>query len=122
MSNPNIHRKPKDEVERVFLYNTRDSSGEWVPQVFNKGAWVFMQPAPTGSHCVRDRGNLDQHWKGRLLGFKDHRVNGMVAIFKHVYSMPNMCLRQTNPTTFPSNCKFSLFNVIKDICIGLRVC
>lgn len=100
------HRRPKEEIEELVLYNTRNDIGEWVPHVFKKGSWVFMQPSAIGPHRVRQRGSLDHHWKGRLLGFKKDKKNGMVAIVQHVFSIPNMHLHQENQQkAFPSNCK-----------------
>ena len=106
MSSSHSHRRPKQEIEELALHNTRDDSGAWVPKVFKKGAWIYMQPSAIGPHRVWQRGTLDHHWKGRLLGFTKDKNNIVVAMVQHVFSIPNMHLRQDNQRKpFPSNCK-----------------
>ena len=106
MPTSHSHRRPKQEIEELVLHNTRNDGGEWVPQMFRKGSWIFMQPSAIGPHRVPQRGTLEHHWKGRLLGFKKNKDNGMVAIVQHVFSIPNMRLRQENRwKAFTSNCK-----------------
>ena len=106
MSSSHSHRRSKQEIEELALHNTRDDSGAWVPKVFKKGAWIYMQPSAIGPHWVRQRGTLDHHWKGRLLGFTKDKNNIVVAMVQHVFSIPNMHLRQDNQQKpFQSNCK-----------------
>ena len=83
---------PKQEIEELVLHNTRNENDEWVGEQFHKGCWIYMQPAAIGPHRVRRRGVLDQHWKGRLLGFKTKKVEGMVAIVQHVYCLSDIHL------------------------------
>ena len=98
---------PKEEVEELVLHNTRNENDEWVGERYHKGCWIFMQPAAIGPHRVRRRGVLDQHWKGRLLGFKRNKVEGMVAIVQHVYSHSDIHLHsQGDRKGFTSNCNF----------------
>ncbi|KAI5070311.1 hypothetical protein GOP47_0014654 [Adiantum capillus-veneris] len=82
------------------------ANGALLVQVFSKGSWIFIQR-------VRNHGNLDEHWKGRLLGFKNHRVNGTVAIVQHVYSWRSMRLRNGSSRDFPIHYIFSS-NLVED--------
>ena len=85
MVTPTTHRRPKPETQEVVLHNMKNSMGEWMPQVFTKGYWVYMQPSNAGPHRVRCRGVLERHWKGRLMSFKETK-SGMVAVVQHVYA------------------------------------
>ncbi|MCO5572702.1 hypothetical protein L7F22_026461 [Adiantum nelumboides] len=60
-----------------------------------------MQPSAIGPHRVQNRANLDHHWKGKLLGFKNRKDKGIVVIVQHVFSMSSMKLRQ--PPRFPTH-------------------
>ena len=97
---------PKQEIEELVLHNTRNENDEWVGEQFHKGCWIYMQPAVIGPHRVRRRGVLDQDWKGRLLGFKTKKVEGMVAIVQHVYCLSDIHLcSEGERRGFTSNCK-----------------
>ena len=109
---------PREEIEELLLHNTRNENDEWVGERFCKGSWIFMQPAAIGPHRVRRRGVLDQHWKGRLLGFKKKRVEGMVAIVQHVYSLSDIHVRSDGERKgFTSNCK-----ILTPLFILLKIC
>lgn len=64
-----------------------------------------MHPAAIGPHRVRKRDVLDNHWKGRLLGFKEKKAVGIVAVVQHVYSLSDIYLPSQNRRAFPINCK-----------------
>ena len=73
---------------------------------FEKGSWVFMHPAAIGPHRVRRRDVLENHWKGRILGFKDKKSVGIVAVVQHVYSISDIYLPSQNRRAFPVNCRY----------------
>ena len=105
MANNGQNRRPKPIIQSMVLHNSKDEEQQWEPQVFQEGAWVYMQPSAIGPHRVRKRANVDLHWKGRLLGFKQVREKGTVAIVQHVFMFGHMRLRgNTNSRDFPCNC------------------
>ena len=77
-----------------------------------------MQSADIGPHRVRRRGVLDQHWKGRFLGFKKNKIEGMVAIVQHVYSLLDIhvCF-DGERKGLTSNCK-----ILPPLFILLNIC
>lgn len=99
-------KMPKPEIEELVLHSIRNDNGKWVGEQFHKGCWIYMQFSAIGLHRVCRRGVLDQYWKGRLLGFKNKKVEGMVAIVQHVYSILNihLCFEHER-RSFILNCK-----------------
>lgn len=109
---------PREEVEELLLHNTRNENDEWVGEQFCKGSWIFMQLAAIGPHRVCRRGALDQHWKGRLLGLKKRKVEGMAAIVQHVYSLLDIHVCSDGEKKgFKSNC-----NIMTPLFILLKIC
>ena len=106
MANNGQNRRPKPIIQSMVLHNSKDEEQQWwEPHVFQEGAWVYMQPSAIGPHRVRERANVDLHWKGRLIGFKQVRDKGTVAIVQHVFMFGHMRLQgMTNPRDFPCNC------------------
>ena len=74
------NRRPKPIIQTMVLHNSKDEDQQWEPQIFQEGDRVYMQPSAIDPHHVRERANVDLHWKGRLLGFKHVRDKGTVAI------------------------------------------
>ena len=105
MANAPQNRRPKRIIQSMVLHNSKDEEQQWEPHVFQEGDWVYMQPSAIGPHRVRERANVDLHWKGRLIGFKQVRDKGTVAIVQHVFMFGHIRLRGvTNPRDFPCNC------------------
>ena len=92
MANAPQNRHPKPIIQSMVLHNSKDEEQQWEPHVFQEGAWVYMQPSAIGPHRVRERANVDLHWKGRLIGFKQVRDKGTVAIIQHVFMFGHMRL------------------------------
>ena len=70
MAHTGQNRRPKPIIQSMVLHNSNNEEQQWVPQVFQEGAWVYMQPSAIDPHRVCERANVDLHWKGRLLDFK----------------------------------------------------
>lgn len=87
------------------VYNTKDADGNWTKESFKKDSWVYMQPSATGPHKIRDRGNLEHHWKGRILGFKVTKDEGVMASVQHVYNDADINLAPNLPYRAPMNCE-----------------
>ena len=97
MASTSTVRRPREKVEQLLLHNTKDEHGGWAPTRFSVGSWVYMQPCSKGPHRVRQPGNLLHHWKGRLLGFKQSKKEGLVAIVQHVYTLGDLHIQGQQP-------------------------
>ena len=99
-------RRPREKINSMVLYNTKNNEEAWVGQHFQVGDWVYMQPSAVGVHRVRGRHVLERHWKGRIVSFKTSNENGVVAVVQHVYSLSDIHLwPQRNALKFHCNCK-----------------
>ena len=47
MANNGQNRHPKPIIQSMVLHNLKDEEQQWEPQVFQEGAWVYMQPSAT---------------------------------------------------------------------------
>ncbi len=112
-----MHRRPKPETQEVVWHNIKNSMGEWMPQVFTKGCWVYMQPSNAGPHRVWCHNMLERHCKGTLMAFKETKF-GMVAVVKHVYGVAENTYKELQIAShlIVSLCRVSLWICPSFVC------